>query len=152
MKQLMIVVLMAMLGLATQTSNAQGVSISESDTTAATSSILDVTSTTKGVLVPRLTTTQQNNIESPATGLVVYNTTESNFFFYNGSAWEEVGIGKSSSTAELELESTTKGFLPPRMTTTQRDAISSPDTGLVIYNTTTNKLQCYNGTSWNDLF
>ena len=43
---------------------------------------------------------------------------------------------------------TTKGFLPPRMTTTQRDAISSPATGLTIYNTTTNALNVYNGSSW----
>jgi hypothetical protein len=48
----------------------------------------------------------------------------------------------------LTLESTTRGFLPPRMTSTQRDAISSPAAGLVIYNTTTNLLNVYNGTMW----
>jgi len=47
---------------------------------------------------------------------------------------------------------TTGGFLPPRMTTTERDAISTPAAGLMIYNTTTNKAQCYNGSTWNDLF
>lgn len=55
----------------------------------------------------------------------------------------------------LDLESTTRGFLPPRMTTTQRDAVTwnnTTDKGMVIYNTTTNKLQCWNGTTWNDLF
>ena len=60
------------------------------------------------------------------------------------------GIGTTSvaSSAVLDAVSTTKGFLPPRMTTTQRDAISSPATGLTIYNTTTNALNVYNGTSW----
>jgi len=52
------------------------------------------------------------------------------------------------SSAMLELISTSKGFLPPRMTTTQRDAISSPATGLLIFNTTTKKLDYYSGTAW----
>jgi len=55
-----------------------------------------------------------------------------------------------SASAQLDVTSTTRGFLPPRMTTTQRDAISSPAAGLVIYNTTTSKLQVYT-TSWTDL-
>lgn len=61
-----------------------------------------------------------------------------------------VGIGTTSpsSKAALDVVSTTKGFLPPRMTTTQRDAISSPDAGLIIYNTTSNKLNFYNGSAW----
>lgn len=41
----------------------------------------------------------------------------------------------------LELESTSKGFLPPRMTNVQRDAVSNPPQGLIIFNTTTNCLQ-----------
>ena len=52
-----------------------------------------------------------------------------------------------ASSAILDIRSTTKGFLPPRMTTTQRDAISSPAAGLIIYNTTTNKLNVYT-TTW----
>lgn len=54
----------------------------------------------------------------------------------------------ANSKSVLDLVSTTKGLLPPRMTTTQRDAISSPPTGLTIFNTTTNKLNAYNGTAW----
>ena len=56
------------------------------------------------------------------------------------------------ASAKLQVDSTTQGFLPPRMTTTERDAISTPASGLMVYNTTTNKAQCYNGTTWNDLF
>jgi len=48
----------------------------------------------------------------------------------------------------LSLNSSTKGFLPPRMTTTERNAISSPAEGLVIYNETTQVLNFYNGTTW----
>ena len=65
-----------------------------------------------------------------------------------------IGIGTSTpnSSSLFDITSTTKGFLPPRMTTTQKNAISTPASGLMVYDTDTNKLCCYNGTSWNDLF
>ena len=61
-----------------------------------------------------------------------------------------VGIGTSSpdASAMLEVESTTQGFLMPRMTTAERDLIASPATGLMIYNTTTDLFEYYNGSSW----
>ena len=55
-----------------------------------------------------------------------------------------------NAAAALEVESTTKGFLPPRMTTTQRDAILSPANGLTIYNTLLNCVEWYNGTTWHN--
>jgi hypothetical protein len=59
---------------------------------------------------------------------------------------------KAVASAQLEMISTSQGFLPPRMTTTQKNAIASPAAGLVLYDSTTNKLCCYNGSTWNDLF
>jgi hypothetical protein len=70
---------------------------------------------------------------------------------FNGT----LSLGNGSdpvASAQVEITSTTKGFLPPRMTTTQKNAIASPAAGLVVYDSTTNKLQCYNGSTWNDLF
>ncbi len=60
-----------------------------------------------------------------------------------------VGIGTTSpnANASLDVTSTTKPFMPPRMTTTQRDAVASPTAGMVIYNTSTNKLNVYT-TGW----
>lgn len=58
----------------------------------------------------------------------------------------QVGIGNNSigdTSAILTLISTTRGFLPPRMTTTQKNAISTPAAGLVVYDTTLNKLCVY---------
>lgn len=62
-----------------------------------------------------------------------------------------LGSGTLDATAIAEMDSTTLGFLPPRMTTTQRDNITTPATGLLIYNTTTNKVQFYNGSTWGDI-
>jgi len=54
------------------------------------SALLDLTSTRLGLLPPRLTTIQKNNIASPATGLVVYDTTLNKLCVYTGAAWEAV--------------------------------------------------------------
>src|SRR6185295_13914962 len=59
-----------------------------------------------------------------------------------------IGGSSPSASASLDIQSTTRGFLPPRMTTTQKNAISSPATGLIVYDTTLNFLQEYNGTIW----
>jgi hypothetical protein len=64
----------------------------------------------------------------------------------------QIGTDSSVASAQLTVNSTTKGFMPPRMTTTQRDNIVGVAAGLIIYNSVTNKLQCYNGSTWNDLF
>lgn len=54
--------------------------------------------------------------------------------------------GAIDPSAVLEVESANKGLLPPRMTTTQRNSIASPATGLLVYNTTENCLQINMGT------
>jgi hypothetical protein len=84
----------------------------------------------------------------------INTTTDSGFRLdVNGTARVQSTLKVGAATATnassvLDLESTTRGFLPPRMTSTQRDAIASPAAGLVIYNTTTNILNVYNGTMW----
>lgn len=66
----------------------------------------------------------------------------------NTSTTTTLGSQTNYASAKFAIDSTTKGFLKPRMTTTQRDAITSPATGLGVYNTTTNTNDYYNGTSW----
>ena len=68
--------------------------------------------------------------------------------YFNSGGSLIVGGDTPNASAILQADSTTQGFLPPRMTTTQRDAISSPAAGLVIYNTTTNVLNFHNGSAW----
>jgi len=51
------------------------------------SSALDISSTSKGLLAPRMTTAQRVAIESPANGLLIYDITENAFYFYQSNAW-----------------------------------------------------------------
>ncbi|OFX82268.1 MAG: hypothetical protein A2W99_09430 [Bacteroidetes bacterium GWF2_33_16] len=70
---------------------AQNVTITDDESyTANTSAMLDVKSTTKGLLVPRLTTTQRNSIVSPAQGLMVFDTDLMKFMYYNGTVWTSI--------------------------------------------------------------
>jgi len=61
-----------------------------------------------------------------------------------------VGIGTSANdaSAKLQIDSTTQGLLPPRMTSVQLAAIAAPAAGLQVYDTTTNNLNYFNGTVW----
>ena len=65
------------------------------------------------------------------------------------------GSGNPDGGAGLDIQTgpQSMGFLPPRCTTSQRNAISSgsPTTGMIVYNSTTSKLQVYSGGSWVDL-
>ena len=65
----------------------------------------------------------------------------------------QVGIGTPApnTSSVLDLSSTNKAFLPPRMTTTQRDAIVSPVAGMVIFNTTTNCIEVFRVGGWYNL-
>lgn len=62
----------------------------------------------------------------------------------------QLGIGTVTPNASsiLELKTTNKGFLPPRMTDAQRDSIAAPVTGLTIFNTNTGCLNIYIDTAW----
>src|SRR5262249_46296914 len=59
-----------------------------------------------------------------------------------------IGAGTPDASAALDVNSTTGGVLPPRLTTAQQTAIASPATGLMVYNTDCNVLNCYNGNEW----
>ena len=62
----------------------------------------------------------------------------------------QTGIGTTSPdpSAKLHISATDKGFLPPRMTSSQRTSISSPAVGLQVFDITTNSIWYYDGASW----
>jgi len=74
---------------------AQAQNIGIGTTSPHSSAALDITSTSKGLLIPRMTTAQRTAIPTPAAGLMVYDITTGGFWFYNGSAWNTVGSGGS---------------------------------------------------------
>jgi hypothetical protein len=97
------------------------------------------------------------NNQNPA--FTFYNTSNNLLTYWDGTNYSSPivlklnrvligGTGLANASSILELSSTSQGFLPPRMTTTQINAISSPAEGLVIYNTTLSHLCCYQAGAW----
>lgn len=78
------------------------------------------------------------------------------FTILSASAQNNVGIGTTTpdASAKLEVESTTQGFLPPRMTEAERIAITTPAAGLIVWCTncgTDGEVQVFNGTAWTNM-
>lgn len=96
--------------------------------------------------------TETASINYPANGVFAINTNSSERMRIDASGNVNIGTTTTIASAKLVVESTTQGFLPPRMTTTQKNAITSPAAGLIVYDTTDNKHYGYNGTTWNALY
>lgn len=69
-------------------------------------------------------------------------------FVINSGGSVAIGTATVNGSCLLQMTSTTKGFKPPSLTTTERNAIATPLAGVMVYNSTTNKLNFYNGTAW----
>jgi len=154
-------VILTLLLAATATQAQVGIGTASPNFTA----ILDITASAKGLIVPRMTTTQRGAINSPNAGLLIYNTTTNALEIANSSSlWVnlstgatasaatgttastgKVGIGTSTPDANaiLDITSTTKGVLLPRHT-----ADPTGVAGMVYYNTTAHEVRMYNGTAW----
>ncbi|MBK9336332.1 MAG: hypothetical protein IPM98_06990 [Lewinellaceae bacterium] len=96
--------------LAPAFAGAQAVSINTDGSAADPSAMLDVKSTDKGVLVPRMTSAQRALIAAPATGLLVFDTDTGGFWFYNGTAWTNLsgGGGDTPTTFIADTDNNTK--------------------------------------------
>ena len=97
-------------------------------------------------------------------GLLPNGTSVGNIAYWDGTEWVvsssniynnggNIGIGTTSPdpSAITEMNSTTKGFLPPRVTSTQRDEINNPANGLIVFNITTGCPNYYFSGSWFEL-
>ena len=78
-----------------------------------------------------------------STKIITINRTNANVLIQNSTT-----VAYANASAQLQIDSTTKGFLPPRMTTTQKNAIGTPAQGLMVFDTTLVKLCVYSGTAW----
>jgi hypothetical protein len=85
-----------------------------------------------------------------STGLLSSGTVAENTPYWNGTMWVITNSTIHNNGSEVEIASTSQGFLPPHMTTAERDGIASLATGLTIYNTTKHSLQWWNGGLWVD--
>ncbi len=89
--------------------NAQGVSVNTTGAPADASAMMDVQSTTKGVLIPRMTTAQRNAIAVPATGLLVFDNTTGSFWFRSPASWIELtdnfhGLRDADHDTQVQVE------------------------------------------------
>lgn len=105
------------------------------------SAILDVTSTTQGILIPRMTQTERIAIISPATGLLVYQTdVTAGFYYYNGTTWSTFGssgwklTGNTASATDKLGTTDSQDFV---LATNNTEAIRVSSSGNVGINTTT---------------
>ncbi|MEM9823610.1 MAG: hypothetical protein AAF985_21170, partial [Bacteroidota bacterium] len=83
----------------------QGVGINNDSSPPDSSAMLDVKSTAKGILIPRMTTAEKADIPTPATGLMVFDNTTLSFWYYNGTAWVEIGadhLGNHTATTNIQ--------------------------------------------------
>ena len=79
--------------------NAQSVGINADGSAPNASAMLDVSSITKGLLAPRMTTSQLAAIASPATGLLVYQTDSTpGYSYFDSSVWVPIGTGTWNGT------------------------------------------------------
>jgi hypothetical protein len=139
-----------------------GVGVADPDNSA----MLQVSSATKGFLLPRASA----NLAATSMGLIYYNTSTNKIVVYNNTGWASqdavtaqnitaatgtenaagvlIGAGTIEASAKMEVNSTTKGLLIPRMTSAQRDLIKSPADGLTIYNLDEGNIQFLSAFTW----
>ncbi|MFM9911787.1 MAG: tail fiber domain-containing protein [Chitinophagaceae bacterium] len=75
------------------------------------SAMLDVKSTTKGLLIPRMTTVQRTAITTPAIGLQVFDTDTKTFWFYSGTIWSQLSAGNNGWNLTGNTGTATTNFI-----------------------------------------
>lgn len=103
---------------ATNLAFSQGTAINSSGLPADSSALLDLSSTSQGILIPRMNEAQKNSISSPAEGLMIYQTDGTKgFWYYNGTSWAQA-MGASGSSGGKQIFTTNGTFVVPAGVTT----------------------------------
>ena len=126
---------------------AQNVSINADGSLADTSAMLDISSTTKGVLLPRMTTSQQNSIILPANGLTIFNTTLNSIMINVGTSvspvWSAVTAGSIDTTSIANFSTKVRSLLSATAPITYSNGLI----GISLATTSTNGY--LSSTDWN---
>ena len=111
---------------------AQGVGISSTAITPDTNSILELRSTVKGFLAPRMTTAQRTALgsQSPSAGMLVYDTNTRSFWYWDNNVWNGIAAGSGVGT----VTSFSAGALSPLFTTSVATATTTPALSFAISN------------------
>jgi len=121
---------------------AQNVGINATGATPDNSAMLDVQSTDKGMLIPRMTQAERDAIASPATGLMIFQTDGTSGFYYYQSTWKFVGSNldyNSLINKPTNATTTTYGF----MSSADKTKLDALATGTAI-----GQMLFWNGTAW----
>jgi hypothetical protein len=110
----------------------QGIGISESAITADVHAILELRSTLKGFLAPRMTTVQRGVLGAtpPAAGMLVYDTDTKSFWYYDNGGWNAIAAGANVGT----VTNFSAGDLSPLFTTTEATTTTTPALSFSITN------------------
>ena len=111
----------------------QNVGINSTGVAPDNSAALDISATDKGILIPRVTSAQRAAIASPATGLLVYDLTLSDFYYFDGVVWSSTGaksewkiLGNTGTNAATNFIGTTDATdLVIRTTNTEKVRVTS---------------------------
>jgi hypothetical protein len=137
-----LLILATVLLLVIQSYAQTGVAINTTGAEPDNSAMLDVSSTTKGMLIPRMTQAERNAINAPAEGLMIFQTDETTGFYYHQTSWKFVGTS-------LDYNLLTNK--PGNATTVTDGFMSAADkTKLDKYpeGTVAGQMQYWNGTAW----
>jgi len=107
MKKLYTIALSTALSFSGLTAWGQGVGINTDNSSPDASAMLDVKSTNKGVLIPRMTTAQRTAIAAPAQGLLVFDQTTNGFWYYDGASWQPFVAGADQDNQTLSYTGST---------------------------------------------
>jgi hypothetical protein len=108
------------------------------------SALLDIKSTSMGLLIPRMNFSQMYQVQEPATGLLVFNTSVNQFFFFNGKKWISI-LNTSENT--LQIASIQKLIhLTPNKTP------KNPHEGDIYMDESLHILRCWNGEEWKNFW
>ncbi|MCB0640417.1 MAG: hypothetical protein KDC44_02200, partial [Phaeodactylibacter sp.] len=105
------IIIVWMLLLSWSTTLSAQISINTDDSAPDASAMLDVKSTDKGILLPRMSSAERNNITAPTAGLILFDTDTESFWFYNGISWTDLNTSIATTTfidadqdTKIELE------------------------------------------------